>query len=85
MVPRPRLCALSSRVGAISPSLRSGSLVDKYLPAEPEALRLLAPQRGLIATVAEQERLQQPEAHLSMSFGKNKSNSGRNTPEILKV
>ena len=33
--------------------------VSKYPPAEPEALRLLAPQRGLIATGEKQKQPQQ--------------------------
>ena len=32
---------------------------SKYPPAEPEALRLLAPQRGLIAAGEKQKQLQQ--------------------------
>jgi len=33
--------------------------MSKYPPAEPEALRLLAPQRGLIATAKAKQRRQQ--------------------------
>jgi hypothetical protein len=36
-------------------------LESKYPPAEPEGLRLLAPQRGLIATVEKQKQLQHHE------------------------
>ena len=58
---------------------------SKYPPAEPEALRLLAPQRGLIATGEKQKQLQRPEAREATDFGKNEDNSGRYTPGILKV
>jgi len=58
---------------------------SKYPPAEPEALRLLAPQRGLIATGEKQKQLQRPEAREATGFGKNEDNSGRYTPGILKV
>src|SRR5271165_6440105 len=65
-----------------TPSLFCGS---KYPPAEPEALRLLAPQRGLIATGEKQKQLQRHEAREATGFGKNEGNSGRYTPGILKV
>src|SRR5208337_1794088 len=58
---------------------------SKYPPAEPEALRLLAPQRGLIATGEKQKQLQRHEAREATGFGKNEGNSGRYTPGILKV
>jgi hypothetical protein len=47
---------------------------SKYPPAEPEALRLLAPQRGLIATGEKQK--QQREARLEMGFGNMKATAG---------
>jgi hypothetical protein len=56
---------------------------SKYPPAEPEALRLLAPQRGLIATGEKQK--QRDEAREATGFGKYEGNSGRYTPGILKV
>jgi hypothetical protein len=59
--------------------------MSKYPPAEPEALRLLAPQRGLIATGEKQKQLQRHEARQATGFGKNEGNSGRYTPGILKV
>jgi len=59
--------------------------VRKYPPAEPEALRLLAPQRGLIATGEKQQQLQRHEAREATGFGKNEGTSGRYTPGILKV
>src|SRR5664279_1539948 len=58
---------------------------SKYPPAEPEALRLLAPQRGLIATGEKQQQLQRHEAREATGFGKNEGTSGRYTPGILKV
>src|SRR5271157_2852035 len=45
---------------------------SKYPPAEPEALRLLAPQRGLIATAEKQKQLQRHEAREATGFGKTK-------------
>src|ERR1035438_2568287 len=59
--------------------------ISKYPPAEPEALRLLAHQRGLIATGEKQKQLQRHEARQATGFGKNEGNSGRYTPGILKV
>ena len=46
-------------------------VVSNYPPAEPEALRLLAPQRGLIATGEKQKQLQRHEAREATGFGKN--------------
>ena len=67
----------------------NGSATSNYPPAEPsaepEALRLLAPQRGLIATGEKQKQLQRPEAREATGFGKNEDNSRRYTPGILKV
>jgi hypothetical protein len=40
-------------------ALRDFVLKSKYPPAEPEALRLLAPQRGLIATGEKQKQPQE--------------------------
>jgi hypothetical protein len=37
--------------GPVAKAAAASGLVCKYPPAEPEALRLLAPQRGLFATV----------------------------------
>src|SRR5664279_4600275 len=68
---------------AIEDALQLGT--SKYPPAEPEALRLLAPQRGLIATGEKQKQLQRHEARQATGFGKNEGNSGRYTPGILKV
>jgi len=53
--------------------------------AELGSLRLLAPQRGLIATGEKQKQLQRHEAREATGFGKNEGNSGRYTPGILKV
>jgi hypothetical protein len=53
--------------------------------AEPEALRLLAPQRGLIATGEKQKQLERHEAREATGFSNNEGNSGRYTPGILKV
>jgi len=67
---------------------KSGRHCNKQVSAyaaEPEALRLLAPQRGLIATGEKQKQLQRPEAREATGFGKNEDNSGRYTPGILKV
>jgi predicted acylesterase/phospholipase RssA len=44
--PVARACAASSAVPGVLTPL---TLKNKYPPAEPEVLRLLAPQRGLIA------------------------------------
>jgi hypothetical protein len=51
---------------------------SKYPPAEPEALRLLAHQRGLIATgeKQKQQQQQQREARLEMGFGNMKATAG---------
>src|SRR6266567_2909945 len=48
-------CTLADLQKGLQKSLRIGS---KYPPAEPVALRLLAPQRGLIATVEKQKQKQ---------------------------
>jgi hypothetical protein len=37
-------------------------------PAEPEALRLMAPQRGLIATGEKQKQLQRKKSNLHAAF-----------------
>ncbi|HEY4960401.1 MAG TPA: hypothetical protein VII29_06060, partial [Terriglobales bacterium] len=58
---------------------------SKYPPAEPEALRLLAPQRGLIATGEKQNQLQRHEDREATGFGNDEGNSARYTPGILKV
>jgi hypothetical protein len=56
----------------------------KYPPAEPEALRLLAPQRGLIATGENQKQLQRHEAREATGFGKTKATAGGILPEFSK-
>src|SRR5271157_4205753 len=55
--------------------------LSKYPPAEPEALRLLAPQRGLIATAEKQKQLQRHEAREATGFGKTKATAGGILPE----
>src|SRR5271157_695085 len=57
---------------------------SKYPPAEPEALRLLAPQRGLIATAEKQKQLQRHEAREATGFGKTKATAGGILPEFSK-
>ena len=72
-----------SKLLLLSYALVLASDRSKYPPAEPEALRLLAPQRDLIATGEKQ--LQRHEAREATGFGNNEDNSGRHTPGILKV
>src|SRR5271157_5049870 len=60
------------------------AVVSKYPPAEPEALRLLAPQRGLIATAEKQKQLQRHEAREATGFGKTKATAGGILPEFSK-
>jgi hypothetical protein len=67
------------------PGICKSRLRSKYPPAKPEALRLLAPQRGLTATGEKQKQPQQQQGCSTMGFGNNKSNSRRYTPGILKV
>ena len=59
---------------------------SKDPPAEPEALRLLAPQRGLIATgeKQKQKQLQRHETRWTMSFDKTKATAGGILPEFSK-
>ena len=77
--------SLVNRLKSSGTVLLHGWEISKYPPAEPEALRLLAPQRGLIATGEKQKQLQRHEARQATGFGKNEGNSGRYTPGILKV
>jgi len=57
---------------------------SKYPSAKPEALRLQAPQRGLTAT-DEKQKNRNSAALLHNGLRQCKSNSGGNTPGILKV
>src|SRR5271157_3639288 len=77
-VDRARIVA---NLGAI---IKEVPVSSKYPPAEPEALRLLAPQRGLIATAEKQKQLQRHEAREATGFGKTKATAGGILPEFSK-
>src|SRR5271170_2175375 len=90
----PKLARLrGAEITRLSFSMISGEAITspnrnqtcKYPRAEPEALRLLAPQRGLIATGEKQKQLQQHKIDSTADLGKIKTNSARHTPGILKV
>src|SRR5271157_5427147 len=74
------------KVNMVAETTPSHSLLlsSKYPPAEPEALRLLAPQRGLIATAEKQKQLQRHEAREATGFGKTKATAGGILPEFSK-
>ena len=55
---------------------------SKYPPAEPEVLRLLAPQRGL--TVTGEKQPQQPESSCTIGRSEPKATAGSILPEFSK-
>ena len=57
----------------------------KYPPAEPVALRLLAPQRGLTATVRSKSKNKSKSLVLLSSLPQHRQFEGEHTPGILKV
>ena len=57
----------------------------KYPPAEPVALRLLAPQRGLFATVRSKSKNKSKSRVLLSSLPQHRQFEGKHTPGILKV
>ena len=57
----------------------------KYPPAEPVALRLLAPQRGLFATVRSKSKNKSKNLVLLSSLPQHGQFEGEHTPGILKV
>ena len=58
---------------------------SKYPPAEPVALRLLAPQRGLFATVRSKSKNKSKNLVLLSSLAQHKQFEREHTPGILKV
>ena len=58
---------------------------SKYPPAEPVALRLLAPQRGLFATVRSKSKNKSKGLVLLSSLPQHRQFERRHTPGILKV
>ena len=58
---------------------------SKYPPAEPVALRLLAPQRGLFATVRSKSKNKSKSLVLLSSLPQHRQFEGEHTPGILKV
>jgi hypothetical protein len=64
---------------------RSEKSVCKYPPAEPVALRLLAPQRGLTATVRSKSKNKSKSLVLLSSLPQHRQFEGEHTPVILKV
>ena len=58
---------------------------SKYPPAEPVALRLLAPQRGLFATVRSKSKNKSKSLVLLSSPPQHRQFEGEHTPGILKV
>jgi hypothetical protein len=58
---------------------------SKYPPAEPVALRLLAPQRGLFATVRSKSKNKSKSLILLSSLLKHWQFEGEHTPGILKI
>ena len=77
-IPRPQHepCRLTAR------KIRS---CCKYPPAEPVALRLLAPQTGLFATVRSKSKNKSKCLVLLSSLPKHRQFEGEHTPGILKV
>jgi len=67
------------------PAMLPGS--SKYPPAEPVALRLLAPQRGLFATVRSKSKNKSKSKNLVLlsSLPQHRQFEGEHTPGILKV
>src|SRR5271157_3367440 len=63
---------------------RCFAYTSKYPPAEPEALRLLAPQRGLIATGEKQKQLQRQRLARQRASAKTKATAGGILPEFSK-
>ena len=59
--------------------------VRKYPPAKPVALRLLAPQRGLFATVRSKSKNKSKSLALLTSLPQHRQIEGEHTPGILKV
>ena len=59
--------------------------ISKYPPAEPEALRLLAPQRGLIATGESKSKNKSKDLTVQASFAQPRQNEGEHTPGTVKL
>ncbi len=59
--------------------------VSKYPPAEPEALRLLALQRGLIATGDSKSKNKSKDLTVQISLTQHKQNEGEHTPGTVKL
>jgi len=74
----PRLRVLVQRLGNCPNAC-------KYPPAEPVALRLLAPQRGLFATVRSKSKNKSKSIVLLSSLPQHRQFEGEHTPGILKV
>jgi hypothetical protein len=66
-------------------AVSSPSVASKYPPAEPVALRLLAPQRGLFATVRSKSKNKSKSLVLLSSLPQHRQLEGEHTPGILKV
>ena len=66
------------------PGICKSRLRSKYPPAKPEALRLLAPQRGLTATDERQKQRQRRQRCSTMVFVKAKATATGILPEFSK-
>ena len=66
-------------------TLEAVNRASKYPPAEPVALRLLAPQRGLFATVRSKSKNKSKSLVLLSSLPQHRQFKGEHTPGILKV
>jgi len=58
---------------------------SKYPPAEPEALRLLAPQRGLIATGESKSKNKSKDLAMQMSITRHSQTEGEHIPVTVKL
>src|SRR5713226_6888963 len=58
---------------------------SNYPPAEPEALRLLAPQRGLIATGESKSKNKSKDLAMQMSITRHSQTEGEHIPVTVKL
>ena len=63
----------------------SSPMVCKYPPAKPEALRLLAPQRGLIATGESKSKNKSKGLTVQTLLAQSRQNEGEHTPGTVKL
>src|ERR1035437_8241111 len=78
--PRPRPCRTSCPFPS---SWRKCGC--KYPPAKPEALRLLAPQRGLIATGESKSKNKSKGLTVQTLLAQSRQNEGEHTPGTVKL